>query len=258
MNHLQTFQVFPNIPKPLSFLETLSRNIWWSWHFDAVELFRRVDPRLWDKAGRNPLIFSTYISQERLAELAADESFLAHLQRVRNSFKNMIGSHEDGPEFPLGKRETIAYFSMEFGIHESIPLFAGGLGILAGDHLKAASDMGLPLTGMGLLYRHGYFRQYLDQSGWQQEEYPETDFFHMPMRRVKDRSGKKYRFRSPVRTAAKSLPMSGKSEWDGFRFIFWIPICRKILLKPETSLPDSMPGRKIYGRPRKHFWESAA
>jgi len=230
MNHLQTFQVFPNIPKPLSFLETLSRNIWWSWNFDAVELFRRIDPRLWDKSGRNPLVFSTYISQSRLAELAADESFLAHLQRVRNSFKNMVSSRSDQSDFPIGKRETIAYFSMEFGIHESIPLFAGGLGILAGDHLKAASDMELPLTGMGLLYRHGYFRQFLDQYGWQQEEYPETDFFHMPMRRAKDRSGKKIR-----------ISVTGPDGREILADVWKIRVGRISLCLLDTNLPENSP-----------------
>lgn len=185
MSHLQTFQVFPNIPKPLSFLETLSRNIWWCWRHDAVELFRRIDPRLWDQAGRNPIVFSTFLSQRRLEELAKDSSYLAHMERVRGLYEKEVVGAESDPF--IGHDETVAYFSMEFGIHESIPLFAGGLGILAGDHLKAASDMGLPLTGVGLLYRQGYFRQYLDADGWQQEQYPETDFFHVPMSRARDR-----------------------------------------------------------------------
>ncbi len=196
MNNLQIFQVFPNIPAPLSFLETLSRNIWWCWHHDAVELFRRIDPRLWDKAGRNPIVFSTFLPQHRLEELANDSSFLAHLKRVEASFKAVIHpAVERSLESPFGEGETIAYFSMEFGIHESIPLFAGGLGILAGDHLKAASDMEIPLTGVGLLYRQGYFRQYLDAEGWQQEEYPETDFFHIPMKRATGRDGETLRIR---------------------------------------------------------------
>ncbi len=207
MTHLQTFQVFPAIPKPLGFLEVLSRNIWWCWHYDAVELFRRIDPRLWDKAGRNPIVFSTYIPQGRLEELAEDKSFLAHLERVRESYKKLVLAPMDRslwtppPDLTdtksalanQGNEGIIAYFSMEFGIHESIPLFAGGLGILAGDHLKAAADMGLPLVGVGILYQHGYFRQFLDHDGWQQEDYIETDFFHLPMSRAKDRLGNRVR-----------------------------------------------------------------
>ncbi len=189
MNHLQTFQVFPKIPEPLAFLETLSRNIWWCWHHDAVELFRRVDPRLWDESGRNPIVFSTYIPQSRLEELATDASFLGHLRRVKEQFDSEIHAPRSATCKHFGPGDTIAYFSMEFGIHESIPLFAGGLGILAGDHLKAASDMDLPITGVGLLYRQGYFRQYLDADGWQQEAYPETDFFHVPMKRARNGKG---------------------------------------------------------------------
>ncbi len=179
MNHLQTFRVLPDIPEPLAFLEVLSRNIWWCWQYDAVELFRRIDPRLWDGCGRNPILFLTYIPQKRLEELAADKSFLTHLERVKAQFDRLVCT----------QRNTIAYFSMEFGIHESIPLFAGGLGILAGDHLKASSDMELPLVGVGLLYRQGYFRQFLDRDGWQQEEYPETDIYQLPIERTKDARG---------------------------------------------------------------------
>ena len=139
MKHLQIFQVFPDIPEELEFLETLSRNIWWCWHYDAVELFRRIEPRLWDWCGRNPILFLTHIPQRRLEELAKDSSFLSHLNRVRENYRNVVCTS------PAGKKNVVAYFSMEFGIHESIPLFAGGLGVLSGDHLKAASDMKIPL-----------------------------------------------------------------------------------------------------------------
>ncbi|OQX03760.1 MAG: alpha-glucan phosphorylase [Desulfobacteraceae bacterium IS3] len=222
MKHLQTFQVFPDIPEELAFLETLSRNIWWCWQYHGVELFRRIDPRLWSWSGRNPILFLTYIPQKRLEELSKDTSFLSHLQRVQKDYERMcnlpplppLPEREGGkagdalqatPRSALSKREggkagdsplrpgeglgegLVAYFSMEFGIHESIPLYGGGLGILAGDHLKAASDMKIPLIGIGLLYRGGYFRQFLDQDGWQQEEYPETDIYHLPLERAKDR-----------------------------------------------------------------------
>lgn len=190
MNQIKTFQVFPSIPEPLKFLEVLSRNIWWSWQYDAVELYRRIDPRLWEKSGRNPMLFFTYLSQERLEELSEDTSFLSHLERVKTHYEHQILNFGKRRITLLDTNETIAYFSMEFGIHESIPLFAGGLGVLAGDHLKAASDMGVPITGVGLLYHHGYFRQFLNQDGWQQEEYPETDIFYLPIQKVKDASGK--------------------------------------------------------------------
>jgi starch phosphorylase len=189
MSILQTFQVFPSIPEPLSFLQVLARNLWWCWHLDAIELFRRISPRLWEASGRNPIVFLTLIPQKQLEELSKDESFLAHQQRVKKSFFNEVLTPVNPSESSYGKEGTIGYFSMEFGIHESVPLFAGGLGVLAGDHLKAASDLTLPLIGVGLLYRQGYFHQFLDQEGWQQEEYPVTDLFHLPVKRAKDRSG---------------------------------------------------------------------
>jgi starch phosphorylase len=185
---LQTFQVFPAIPEKISFLGVLARNLWWCWHVNAIELFRRIQPKLWSQSGRNPLVFLTMIPQKRFVELSKDDSFIAHLENVKKEFEKEIYAQFILSDSPYKSNEKIAYFSMEFGIHESLPLFAGGLGVLAGDHLKAASDMGLPLVGVGLLYRQGYFRQYLDQSGWQQEEYPETDIFFLPLKRARDKN----------------------------------------------------------------------
>jgi starch phosphorylase len=191
MSNLMTFQVFPTIPEPLAFLEILSRNLWWSWKKEAEELFRRIDPRLWENSGRNPILFLTQIDPVRLGDLAKDDSFLAHMQQVKNYFTKRVLEPIHYVDFPFKDNETIAYFSMEFGIHESLPIFAGGLGILAGDHLKSASNLAFPVTGIGLLYREGYFRQFLDQTGFQQEEYPITDLYSLPMQRVNDASGNK-------------------------------------------------------------------
>ena len=193
MAHLQTFRVLPDIPEPLSFLEVLSRNIWWCWQYDAVSLFHRIDPGLWDVSGRNPIVFLTLVPQKRLEELARDKSFLSHQARVQRHYEQLVCTRIQEQTSPLVKKDVIAYFSMEFGIHESIPLFAGGLGILAGDHLKAASDLELPLVGVGLLYRQGYFRQFLNQDGWQQEEYPETDFYQLPAERAVNGQGDEIR-----------------------------------------------------------------
>jgi glycogen phosphorylase len=189
MKHVLAYQVFPRLPGSLSFLGVLSRNLWWSWKPDAIELFRRVDPRLWEESGRNPIVFATQVSQERLRKLSMDDSFLAHLDRVRQQFKERVLASPDMVQNPYGPGARIAYFSMEFGIHESLPLFAGGLGVLAGDHLKSSSHMGLPMVAVGLLYRQGYFRQLLDPNGWQQETYPETDLYSLPLVRVKNGQG---------------------------------------------------------------------
>lgn len=193
MSQLQTFQVFPNIPESLSFLEELSRNLWWCWKPHAVELFRRIDPRLWEDSKRNPIVFLSHIPQERFEELAKDRSFLAHQNQVKERFESRSCVYADPTDAPFGERGVVAYFSMEFGIHESLPFFAGGLGILAGDFLKASSNLAFPLVGVGLLYRQGYFRQYLNQDGIQQEIYPETDLYNIPLERVRDSSGKDIR-----------------------------------------------------------------
>jgi starch phosphorylase len=193
MSQITTFQVFPRIPNSLSFLTQLSNNLWWSWQQDAIELFRRIDPNLWDESDGNPLIFETRLSQNRLEQLAADESFLAHMERVRENFEQQVTEPVNRSDTPYRSHGNIAYFSMEFGVHESLPLFAGGLGVLAGDHLKAASGKALPLTGVGLLYQHGYFHQFLDQNGWQQEKYPQSNIYHLPITRAKDPNGQEVR-----------------------------------------------------------------
>ncbi|MFC1858589.1 alpha-glucan family phosphorylase [Thermodesulfobacteriota bacterium] len=193
MTRLQTFQVFPAIPQQLSFLEELFRNFWWCWQRDAVELFRRIDPPLWEQTGHNPILFSTTISQNRLEELSTDASFLAHQKSIEERFETRVRQPIDRSQTVYGREGAIAYFSMEFGIHESLPIFAGGLGMLAGDHLKAASNLALPLVGVGLMYRRGYFRQFLDQNGWQQEEYPEIDLYQIPVERALDQSGHELR-----------------------------------------------------------------
>ncbi|MFH1152324.1 MAG: alpha-glucan family phosphorylase [Pseudomonadota bacterium] len=189
MKQLQIFKVYPSIPEPIMFLDTLSKNLWWCWNHDAVELFRRINPGKWEAAKRNPVSFLASISQRRFKELTKDDSFIGHLQRVQDRFETMVSLSSELTDLKLGTQETIAYFSMEYGLHESLPLFAGGLGVLAGDHLKAASIQGIPMTGVGLLYREGFFHQYLDHNGWQQEVYPEIDIFDLPIHKARDPFG---------------------------------------------------------------------
>ncbi|HVT89078.1 MAG TPA: alpha-glucan family phosphorylase [Tepidisphaeraceae bacterium] len=179
---LRTFQVFPDIPTPLMPLLELARNLWWVWHPDAVELFRRLDRKLWEEVYHNPVKLLGSVSQEKLAAASSDEGYLAHLRRVHEAFKRHLEEHGwFHKAHPEPTKLLIAYFSAEFGLHESLPIYSGGLGVLAGDHLKSASEIGLPLVGVGLLYRNGYFKQYLSADGWQQEEYPELDFYNLPV-----------------------------------------------------------------------------
>jgi starch phosphorylase len=229
MSHIQTFQVFPAVPEPLSFLQILARNLWWCWRLDAIELFRRINPRLWEQSGRNPIVFSTLIPQEQLEKLAEDQSFLAHQERVRERFVAEVLSPVDRSNSPYGQNGTVAYFSMEYGIHESVPIFAGGLGVLAGDHLKAVSDQRLPLIGVGILYHQGYFHQFLDPDGWQQEDYPATDIYHLPVKRAKDRSGNKV-----------AISVSGPT--GEIRAAVWkLMVGRVPLYLLDTNLPDNSP-----------------
>ncbi len=184
---IRTFQVFPDLPEPLAPLLELANNLWWVWNPDAVELFRRLDRGLWDEVHHNPVKLLGVIEQARLATASQDEGYLAHMKRVSDAFNKHLSqtgwfnkqwpdSGTDGKSKPL-----VAYFSAEFGVHESLPIYSGGLGILAGDHLKSASELGIPLVAVGLLYRNGYFQQYLSADGWQQEAYPELDFYNLPI-----------------------------------------------------------------------------
>lgn len=183
MRNIQLFNITPLIPLELQFLETLSRNLWWAWNPDAFGLFRRIDPLLWKEVRFSPLEFLNRVAQERLAELVSDDAFLSHLNEVRERFEKEVLIPSSSSEISVPGK-CIAYFSLEYGIAGSIRLYSGGLGILAGDHLKSSSDLGLPLIGVGLLYRQGYFQQHLNNDGWQQESYPEIELHNTPVTRV--------------------------------------------------------------------------
>ena len=179
---IRTFQVFPDLPPALSPLLELAKNFWWMWHPDAIDLFRRLDRDLWEQVYHNPVKLLGAIDQQKLMAASKDEGYLAHLKRVHDTFRQHI--EEQGwfqETHGSDNKLKVAYFSAEFGLHESLPIYSGGLGILAGDHLKSASELGMPLTAVGLLYRNGYFQQYLSADGWQQEAYPELDFYNLPI-----------------------------------------------------------------------------
>jgi glycogen phosphorylase len=190
MRTIQKYRVVPTLPERIRPLITIARNLWWTWHPEAVSLFRRIDPDVWRSCQHNPISLLSTVKQERLNELATRETFLAHLDRVCVSLNNYMNHPTWYSELqPDQQHQRIAYFSAEFGLHESLPCYAGGLGILAGDHLKSASDLGLPLTGVGLLYRRGYFHQQLDQDGYQREIYNEIHFTGLPISMVRRADG---------------------------------------------------------------------
>ncbi|HPD78178.1 MAG TPA: alpha-glucan family phosphorylase [Spirochaetota bacterium] len=190
MKKIQEFKVVPYLPDKLKPLLKIAENLWWVWNFEAIDLFRRIDVDLWRELGHNPINFLGSLPQKALDAAAASESFISHMHRVEAELDRHL-SRITWYEQNKGDIENFvtAYFSAEFGIHECIPIYSGGLGILAGDHLKSASELGVPLYGMGLLYRLGYFRQYLNLDGWQQERYPETDFYNIPISLVKGSNG---------------------------------------------------------------------
>ncbi|MFH2055929.1 MAG: alpha-glucan family phosphorylase [bacterium] len=187
---LRYVQVDPNLPKDLKPLQELAWNLWWCWEPSAIELFRTIDNKLWERSGHSPLRVLGLASQTLLEALDADLTFKAMMERVYAEFKAYMGRDTwfARQHFEATKPE-IAYFSAEFGLTESLPIYSGGLGVLAGDHLKSASDLGLPLIGVGLLYHQGYFQQYLNADGWQQEYYPVLDFSTLPVAEAKNAQG---------------------------------------------------------------------
>lgn len=178
----RTEKLFREMPPRIRPLGDLVYNLWWSWNDDALALLERLDPRLWDATEQNPIKLLREMDRERLHKFADDEEFLTHLDRVMASFDKYM--RDEGTWFeathPYAEDESVAYFSAEFGIHESLPIYSGGLGVLSGDHVKEASDLGVPLVGIGFLYPQGYFRQELDENGNQIAIYDKLDFSEVP------------------------------------------------------------------------------
>ena len=184
MKPIRIFSVIPSLPTPIEGLRQIAYNLRWAWDHEAIELFRRLDSDLWETSGHNPVLMLGAIDQAKLETAARDDAFLAHLNRVLRDLEEYLRGESSWFQKLCGARTDrplVAYFSAEFGITECLSIFAGGLGILAGDHVKSASDIGAPLVGVGLLYQQGYFRQYINQAGWQQEVYENNDFHNLPL-----------------------------------------------------------------------------
>ena len=191
MPTVRSFTVLPELPDQLKDLDYIARNMFWSWNSEFMELFRRIDSNLWSTCGHNPVRLLGSVPQTKLDELAKNQGFLGQLQSASEKLKEYMEEPTWYDKVCSKSTEpAIAYFSAEFGVHECLPIYAGGLGILAGDHLKSASDLGVPLVGVGLLYQKGYFRQYLNVDGWQQEIYVENDVHNMPIELVRSQDGR--------------------------------------------------------------------
>jgi starch phosphorylase len=188
---IRRFTVRPVLPEPLRPLSELAINLRWSWHGPTQDLFASADPDGWDAAGHDPVRLLGSLSVGRLAALASDEGFLRRLAEAADDLNAYLTGdrwYQESVGEEVGPR-AIGYFSPEFGITSVLPQYSGGLGILAGDHLKSASDLGVPLVGVGLFYRHGYFRQSLSRAGWQEETYPVNDPDGLPLTLLREEDG---------------------------------------------------------------------
>jgi len=228
MKALSAIDVQPELPERLSALLEIAYNLRWSWHPEAIQLLRRLDPDLWEATGHNPVLVLGTIQQDRLEQIAADEGLLAQLDRIAGGLREYRKQTTwFDKTHGQADRPRVAYFSAEFGLTESLPIYSGGLGVLAGDHMKAASELGIPLVGVGLLYQKGYFQQYLNADGWQQETYPDNDFYNLPLRPLIGHDGRPLRVTMdfPGRTVLAQV-------WDA-------QVGRVRLFMMDTNVPEN-------------------
>src|SRR5579883_3171049 len=220
---IREFLVSPALPEKLSRLPELARNILWSWEPVIRAVFRRLDPELWRECGYNPVLMLGRVSQATLEKQASDPRYLSLYHMACQRFE---GRSKEPPRSPDGK--LVAYFSAEFGLTECLPMYSGGLGVLAGDHLKSSSNWALPLVGVGLLYQQGYFRQVLNPDGWQHERYPTNDFYTMPV--------------TPARTAdGAELKVLVKLPTGDVVIRVWkLEVGRVRLYLLDTNIPDNV------------------
>ena len=233
----KTLLVEPALPPAIEPLRRLAHNLHWTWHTDAAALFERMGRDRWEATGHNPVRMLQSATPPELAALANDDGFLLHLNRVANAFDAYMARPPRVTIPGSGERAVVAYFSLEFALTESLPNYSGGLGVLAGDHLKSASDLGLPLVGVGLLYREGYFQQALGPDGWQREEYTEIDMAGQPVHPVLDDGGAQ---------VTVAVPFDGR---DVVAAVWRIDVGRTPLYVLDTDVEGNSPiDRKITSR----------
>lgn len=241
---VRKFHAAANIPDEIAHLRDLAMNLWFCWNWEAVRLFIRLDSKLWEQCYQNPVEMLAKLKQEDFDRAAQDESFVADLERVYGHFQDYIGRQAWFTREHAEKNEFLtAYFSCEFGIDEGLPVYSGGLGILSGDHLKSASDLALPLVGVGLLYQKGYFRQRLNLDGWQQEDYPINDWYNMPVTLLRKDDG------APLKV---SVDIAGTPV---FLQVWKVQVGRVPLYLLDSNIPDNTPPHRdttdqLYGGDR--------
>lgn len=243
---ISTYTVSPSLPKSLEPLTRLAYDLFWVWDHTLMELFMRIDQDIWESSHHNPTLMIGVVRQERFNTLSRDDAFLAHLERALERYNQYVDSTTTWfrKTYADSKDAVIAYFSAEFGLTECLHNYSGGLGVLSGDHLKAASDLGVPVVGIGLLYQQGYFRQYLNADGWQQERYPENDFYTLPIQLELDKQGK------PL---SVSVELPGRSVMAQ---IWRVRVGRVSLYLLDTNIPtnsrdDRIITSQLYGGDRE-------
>jgi phosphorylase/glycogen(starch) synthase len=239
--YFRTFTAVANLPEKISRLRELAHNLWWAWNPRGRELFSALDPKLWEGMGNNPVRMLETVSTERLREASENASYMSLYNQIFRQFDDYMNDRAPSPSIgpPDGIKwsQPVAYFSTEYGLHDSLPIYSGGLGTLAGDHLKTASDLNIPLVGIGLLYKNGFFRQVIDKNGAQTEEYPENDFSRMPLQIVQDDRGDAVQI---------SLELPGRTL---FANIWEVRVGRVSLYLLDTDVPRNTPqDRKITER----------
>ncbi len=241
MQPLRVYSVVPKLPEKLRPLWDLAYNLLFSWNDDIVSLFAQVDRKIWRECYGNPVCFLNRLPQKTLEALAEDDFFVERVADLRHSLATYLARKNSSIPFPdRDGTPVIAYFSLEYGISQCLPVYSGGLGILAGDHLKSASDLCVPLVGIGLCYQQGYFRQYLTPDGWQQERYPIYDFEQMPLTLCKDAAGN---------------PLLVHVDLKGERVaaqLWKAQVGRVSLYLMDTNVPENQPGtrqltNRLYG-----------
>ena len=183
--------VNPQLPKKIEKLSEIANNLWWSWNTEFLKLFKKIDIDLWESIGKNPVKFLKLVDQEKLEAIAEDSEFLKQYNKCIENYEGYMNSKNTwfNKTYPENKKDLIAYFSAEYGLDEILPIYSGGLGILSGDHLKSSSDLGLPLTAVGLLYKNGYFHQKINKTGMQESEYFDIELDNLPITPVKKETG---------------------------------------------------------------------
>ena len=224
----------PSVPKKIAGLQELSKNLWWSWNYEAVELFEMIDKELWENVHQNPVILLKSLNIRQLHELEKNETFLKKYEKVYSCFKEYMSAGENKPE------KQVAYFSMEYGLHQSLRIYSGGLGILAGDYLKEAGDSNINIVGIGLLYRYGYFQQSISIFGDQVAHYKLQNFSNLPITKIKNDEGEEIKIK---------IVLPGRTL---FARIWRVDVGRIPLYLLDTDFPDNSDAdrtitHKLYG-----------